>query len=162
MHMQLLSKSFPDAVDPRQTPVPYSASTSPPIPGLSLHSGLKCSQCLKIVTISPHAENTMSRHFQAHRTVRNTRGGCHVPLQHLYENGIPIFTHIYCQRFFATGPQSSYFEVTPKPSGNAAVDHLVVQKNTQRAALLREALTEKSRHPHTFGQKKQEAGTAPV
>jgi hypothetical protein len=137
---RLISKSFPGAVDPKQTPIPYPASTSPPIPGLSLHSGLKCSKCPKIMTTSLHAENTMSRHFQIHRTVRNTRGGRHIPLQHLYENGNPIFTHVHCQRFFATGPQSSYFEVTPEPNEHAAVDHPVVQENRRRAALPREVL----------------------
>jgi hypothetical protein len=42
----------------------------------------------------------MSKHFQKHRAVRTTRGGRHVPLQHLYENGSLIYTHVYCQRFF--------------------------------------------------------------
>jgi hypothetical protein len=111
--VRLLRKAFPGAVDPTQSLIPYPAPTSSPIPELLLHRGLKCSQCPKIVTASPCAENTMSRHFQNHRIVRTTRGARHVPLQHLYENGSPIFTHVYCQRFFATGAQSSYFEVTP-------------------------------------------------
>ncbi|PVH91236.1 hypothetical protein DM02DRAFT_664211 [Periconia macrospinosa] len=51
-----------------------------------------------------------------------------------------IFTHVYCQRFFATGAQSSYFEVTPGPSGNAAVDPPALQGNAPKAALSREAL----------------------
>jgi hypothetical protein len=82
----------------------------------------------------------MSRHFQNHRTVRTTRGGRHVPLQHLYESGSPIFTHVYCQRFFATSAQSSYFEVTPGPSGNDVVSHPVLRENVRRAALSREAV----------------------
>jgi hypothetical protein len=70
----------------------------------------------------------MSRHFQNHRATRTTGGGCHVPLQHLYENGSPIFTHVYCQRFFATGAQSSYFEITPGPGGNDVISHPILRR----------------------------------
>jgi hypothetical protein len=75
--------------------------------------------------------------------VQNTRGSRHIPLQHLYENSNPIFTHIHCQRFFATRPQSSYFEVTPELNKHAAVNYLVVQENRRRAALPREVLLRK-------------------
>jgi hypothetical protein len=88
----LLCKAFPGAVDPAQSLIPDPAPTSPPIPELALHRGLKCSQCPKIVTASANAEITMSGHFQIHRAVRTTRGGRHVSSQHLYENGSPIFT----------------------------------------------------------------------
>jgi hypothetical protein len=118
---RLLCKAFPVALDPTKSSIPHPAPTTPAIPGLSLHQGLKCSQCPKIPTASPCAENTMSKHFQKYRAVRTTRGGRHVPLQHLYENGSLIYTHVYCQRFFATGSQSSYVEVAPKSIESAAV-----------------------------------------
>jgi hypothetical protein len=137
---RLLCKAFPAALDPTKSPILYPAPTTPAIPGLLLQQGLKCSQCPKIVTASPCAENTMSKHFQKHRAVRTTRGGRHVPLQHLYENGSLIYTHVYCQRFFATGPQSSYFEVAPKSSESAAVDQPIGQKKAWSEALSREAL----------------------
>lgn len=95
---RLLRKAFPAALDPTQTPIPHPAPTTPAIPGPSLHQGLKCTQCPKIVTASLCAKNRMSQHFQKHRAVRTTRGGRHVPLQHLYENGSLIYTHIHCQR----------------------------------------------------------------
>jgi hypothetical protein len=72
---RLLCKAFPGALDPTQSPIPFPAPTSPAISGLSLHQGLKCSHCPKIVTASPYAENTISKHFQKHRAVRTTRGG---------------------------------------------------------------------------------------
>lgn len=82
----------------------------------------------------------MSKHFQEHRAVRTTRGGRHVPLQHLYENGNLIYTHVHCQRFFAAGAHSSYFEVAPASSEDAAVDHPILKEKARRAALSREAL----------------------
>ena len=57
----------------------------------------------------------MSKHFQLHRAVRTTRGGRHIPNQHIFDCGEPIYTEVYCQRFFATGPQCSYFEVASPP-----------------------------------------------
>jgi hypothetical protein len=104
-------KAFPGAVDPMQSLILYPAPTLSPVPGSSLHGDLKCSQCLKIVTASASAENTMSRHFQNHCTVRTTRDGCHVPLQQLSVNGSPIFTRLCCQSFFAIGAQLSYFDM---------------------------------------------------
>jgi hypothetical protein len=78
---RLLYKTFPGALGPTQSPIPFPAPTSPAIPGLSLHQGLKCSHCLTIVTASSYAENTMSKHFQKHRAVRTTRCGRHVQLE---------------------------------------------------------------------------------
>jgi hypothetical protein len=90
-----------------------------------------------------HAEDTMSGHFQARRAVRTTRGGRHAPFRHLHGNGSPIFTHIYCQRFFATEPQSSYSEVTLSLRKTPAVSHPVLRENARRAAFSGEAVLHK-------------------
>lgn len=82
----------------------------------------------------------MSRHFQEHRAVRTTRGGRHVPSQHLYENGNLIYTHVYCQRFFRTGTCSSYFEVAIALGEDAAIKNPFLKEKAQRATLSREAL----------------------
>lgn len=59
-----LPNEFPAVwMNPTESLIPVSsAPTSPQSPRLSLHRGLRCCQCLKIVTALPYAGKTMSKH----------------------------------------------------------------------------------------------------
>jgi hypothetical protein len=142
---RLLCKTFPTAIDQAQTLLKVPAPDSPPIPGLALRRGFKCTQCDKIVSDTKSGPAAMSTHFQQHRAIRRTRGGDqrtpHTRSAHLHEDGMLIFTRVGCQRFFATHRQSSYFPVAYSPDQDATVNHAVVtQEDARKAALSREAL----------------------
>jgi hypothetical protein len=127
---RLLCKTFPTAIDQAQTLLKVPAPESPPIPGLALRRGLKCTQCDKIISDTKSGPAAMSTHFQQHCAIRRTRGGDqrspHTRSAHLHEDGMPILTRVWCQCFFATHRQSSYFPVAYSPDQDATVNHAAV------------------------------------
>ena len=104
-----IQTEFPEIVDPASHEILRPRPTSPPIPGLPLHRGEKCSRCLHIIPSTLSVQSRMSAHFQEHRAVRKKRGGRHDATKQLVEDGIPISTAVYCQQCFSGGLQCSFF-----------------------------------------------------
>lgn len=126
-----LQAKFPDIVDPARHQI---------LPGLALHRGEKCSRCIHIIRTTPNVQSRMSAHFQEHRAVRKKRGGRHDAIQDFVEDGIPISTAVYRQRFFSRGLQCWLFQVTPQQDAEPRAGLLAEREETRRLALSREAL----------------------
>jgi hypothetical protein len=100
-------------LDPATTNIPTPPATTPPIPDLTLYPGYQCTCCSFVIRSGgKEAKTSMGKHFNIHRLVPRKRGGqakiAGIPTK---DNG-PMFTKVFCQRFFVTGLQSSFFTVT--------------------------------------------------
>ncbi|KAI1663260.1 DUF3505 domain containing protein [Pyrenophora tritici-repentis] len=99
-------------LDPAIVKLPTPPATNLPIPELKLHRGYQCTRCSFVLrSQGKEAEISMGRHFNVHRLVPRKPGRqakiAGIPAQ---DSG-PMFTKVYCQRFFAAGAQSSFFTV---------------------------------------------------
>jgi hypothetical protein len=99
-------------LDPATTKIPTPPATDPPIPELKLHRGYQCTRCDYVLRLgAKEAQNSMGKHFNIHRLVPRKPGRpakiAGIPL----EDTGPTFSEVYCQRFFVSGAQSSFFTV---------------------------------------------------
>lgn len=99
-------------LDPRNVIVSKLSPTAAPVPGLKLYRGFQCSRCDFVRTETKYAEEIMQKHFNVHRTIPRRPGAQKKVSSASAEDDGPMFRQVYCQRFFATGPQSSYFTVS--------------------------------------------------
>jgi hypothetical protein len=99
-------------LDPATAKLPTPPATNPPIPELKLYRGYQCTRCSFVLrSQGKEAKNQMGRHFNIHRLVPRKPGRqakiAGIPAQ---DSG-PMFTEVFCQRFFVAGAQSSFFTV---------------------------------------------------
>jgi hypothetical protein len=99
-------------LDPAIAKVPKPPATNLPIPELKLHRGYQCTRCSFVLrSTGKEAKSSIGTHFNIHRLVPRKPGRqakmAGIPAQ---DSG-PMFTEVYCQRFFASGAQSSFFTV---------------------------------------------------
>lgn len=98
--------------DLENTTIRRPSPTVKPILGLKLYYGFQCSRCDFVRTATRYAEEIMQRHFNIHRAIPRRRGSQKkIPNAPAEDDG-PMFQKVYCQRFFVSGPQSSYFTVS--------------------------------------------------
>jgi hypothetical protein len=126
-------------LDPATTKIPTPPATTPPIQDLTLYPGYQCTCCSFVLRSGgKEAKASMQKHFNKHRLVPRKRGGqakiAGIPAK---DSG-PMFSEVSCQRFFVTGPQSSFFTVTvldqaqqlaeSRPRGHANVFQALINK----------------------------------
>jgi len=100
-------------LDPATARIPIPPATNLPIPDLAVYTGYQCTRCSFVLRSGrKKARVSMGTHFNKHRLVSRKPGQqakiAGIPAQ---DSG-PMFTEVSCQRFFASGAQSSYFIVT--------------------------------------------------
>ena len=93
--------------------IPTPPATNPPILDLLVYPGYQCTRCSFVLRLGgKQARASMGTHFNIHRLAPRKPGRqakiAGIPAQ---DSG-PMFTEVSCQRFFASGAQSSYFTVT--------------------------------------------------
>jgi hypothetical protein len=134
-------------LDPATAKIPTPPSTDPPISELQLHRGYQCTRCKFIRLRTKTALVQMGTHFNQHRLLPRKKGGRQGRVADvLEEDKGPAFQEIYCQRFFVSGAQSSFFTVNvpnqvqelvkSRPQGHADVYRALVDE--QLAAGIRE------------------------
>ncbi|KAK7177913.1 hypothetical protein PSPO01_16037 [Paraphaeosphaeria sporulosa] len=121
-----------DILNPRTCKIPLPSPTEPPLPDLKLYRGYKCSRCTYILSKTKTAQETMEQHFNKHRLLPRKKGRPRRISEILEEDKGPMFTEVYCQRFFASCHQSSFF-VVHVPS---EVGDLKAKPHTCKADLL--------------------------
>lgn len=101
-------------LDPRNVAIEMPPPESPPVPGLRLYHGIQCSHCPYIRCGQKSKEKSMQNHSNLHRAIQRRRGGQPRVPQDAEDDidAAPLWQEITCQRFFATGHQSSFFRVT--------------------------------------------------
>jgi hypothetical protein len=114
--------------------------SEPPLPGLKLHRGYKCSRCDYVLPKSKTALESMAQHFNQHRRLPRKPGRqpkiADIPEQ---DKG-PMFMEAYCQRFFVQGCQSSFFAVHVIPEVQNANKRPSGQENDLLRTILNEQL----------------------
>lgn len=101
-----------EVLDPAIAKVPTPPATNLPIPELKLHRGYQCTRCSFVLrSQGKQAKTSIRTHFNVHHLVPRKPG------QQAKIAGIPaidsepMFAEVFCQRFFASGAQSSFFTV---------------------------------------------------
>ncbi|PVH90072.1 hypothetical protein DM02DRAFT_678816 [Periconia macrospinosa] len=104
-------------LDPRTQSIPRPLPTDPPLPDLKLSRGYQCSRCDFALSRSKSSQSLFDRHFnQQHRIVPRKKGRPGRAIAIPEEDRGPIYREVYCQRFFTSGHQSSFFAVhVPTP-----------------------------------------------
>ncbi|KAH8696802.1 hypothetical protein GQ44DRAFT_558336, partial [Phaeosphaeriaceae sp. PMI808] len=97
-------------LDPRYVEIAAPPPTEPPFPELKLYRGFRCSRCNFIVTKTKYACARMETHFNKHRILPRKKGRPGKVVCAPDDEG-PMYSEVFCQRFFAQGRQSSFFEV---------------------------------------------------
>lgn len=126
-------------LDPATAKIPTPPSTDPPISDLQLHRGYQCTRCKFIRLRTKTALKQMGTHFNQHRLLPRKKGGRQERIADIPEEDKgPAFQEIYCQRFFVSGPQSSFFTVNvpnqvqelvkSRPQGHADVYRALVDE----------------------------------
>ncbi|KAL3490919.1 hypothetical protein BJX62DRAFT_132052 [Aspergillus germanicus] len=116
-------------VNPLEESVVFPGPDRPPLPGVPLHNGFRCRDCFYITT----SLTWIKQHTQSHQPIRKGRGRPRkFASASLYQTQ-PLWDNIYCQRFFVSGPQSQYFQVTPSlhPAATSQAD-LIRDQVSQR------------------------------
>ena len=129
-------------LDPRYTTITIPPASTEPIPGLKVYHGVQCNTCGLIIT-DPAAEaekekgkkktaqGRMVTHCNTHRIVKRLPGG--QPRHQVRLDEGPEFHEVYCQRFFTTFHQSSFFTVTIRqPSEGRDGNRVVVIAGQQQ------------------------------
>jgi hypothetical protein len=99
-------------LDPATAKIPTPPSTDPPILELQLYRGYQCTRCEFIRLRTKTALGQMGTHFNQHRLLQRKKGERQQRIADIPEEDKgPVFREIYCQRFFVSGAQSSYFTV---------------------------------------------------
>jgi hypothetical protein len=99
-------------LDPATAKIPMPSLTDPPIPELQLHRGYQCTRCKFIRLQTKTALVQMGTHFNQHRLLPWKKGARQQRIADISEEDKgPVFKEIYCQRFFVSGAQSSFFTV---------------------------------------------------
>lgn len=82
---------------------------SRPFPLLPIHKGYRCLRCTHVCT----SQKSISAHVNGeHADLRRSRGQ-HTLAQRQENQVHPRWEATFCQRFFVSGPQSSYFCISP-------------------------------------------------
>jgi hypothetical protein len=100
-------------LNPATTTIPTPLATEPPIPELQVYRGYQCT-CCSFVRRSEAKEaiNSMRQHFnRLHRLVPAKSGRPAKITDIPAKDSGPLFCEVYCQRFFVSGAQSSFFTV---------------------------------------------------
>jgi hypothetical protein len=99
-------------LDPATAKVPTPPLTNPPIPELKLHRGYQCTRCSFVLrSQGKEAKNSMGTHFNVHRLLPRKPGRQAKIAGIPAIDSEPMFAEVFCQRFFASGAQSSFFTV---------------------------------------------------
>jgi hypothetical protein len=100
-----------DILDPTMCSISVPSPTEPPLPGLQVHRGCKCSRCEYVLPKTQTALESMAQHFNQHRRLHRKPGRqpktADIPDQ---DKGL-MFTDASCQRTFVHRHQSSFFVV---------------------------------------------------
>lgn len=113
-----------ELADPSQKQVPIPPPSASAFLDLPVEQGLRCRLC-PFVTRS---ENWMQKHVRTHEPAMQRRGRPRKSVSSLVltqQQPRPnLWDNIYCQRFFVSGPQSQYFQVTPsfRPTASSQTD----------------------------------------
>jgi len=99
-----------DLLDPRHAQIPIPPPTEPPLPELKLYRGYRCSRCDLVVTKTDEGRIRLQKHFNKHRLLPRKRGRPG-KVASMPEDEGPMFHEVFCQRFFASCAQSSFFAV---------------------------------------------------
>lgn len=100
-------------LDPRTVKIQRPPPEAAPILGLRVYQGFQCSRCDFVRTATKWGEEAMQRHFNIHRVVPRKPGAPKKKIAKTPgEDDGPMFQKVYCQRFFASRHQSSYFTVS--------------------------------------------------
>jgi hypothetical protein len=107
-------------VNPLEENVVFPGPDRPPLPGVPLHNGFRCRDCFYITT----SLTWIKQHTQSHQPIRKGRGRPRKFASASLDQTQPLWDNIYCQRFFVSGPQSQYFQVTPPlhPAASSQTD----------------------------------------
>jgi hypothetical protein len=98
-------------LNPATAKIPTPPSTDPPILELRLYRGYQCTRCEFVRLRTKSALRQMGMHFNQHRLLPR-KGGRQPRIADIPEEDKgPVFQEIYCQRFFVSGAQSSFFTV---------------------------------------------------
>ncbi|KAH5618970.1 hypothetical protein HBI23_245980 [Parastagonospora nodorum] len=99
-------------LDPRTYVISRPLPTDPPLPDLKLYRGYQCSRCDYVVSRSKSSGEILEKHFnRQHRILQRKKGR---PLKSIAipeEDKGPIYREVYCQRFFVSSHQSSFFTI---------------------------------------------------
>jgi hypothetical protein len=150
---KLLAKYFCERyqpANPSTTELPTPPATNPPIPELRLYRGYQCTRCSFVLrSKGKEAKASMGKHFNIHRLVPRKPGRQAKIAGISATDSEPMFTKVYCQRFFASGAQSSFFTVNvPDP-----VQELVKSRPRGHADIFRALIDEQL----TAGNDEQDA-----
>jgi len=104
-------------LDPATSKIPIPAAINPPIPELRLYRGYQCTRCNFVLrSQGKEAKPSMGKHFNVHRLVPRKPGRPAKIAGVLPTDSEPMFSEVFCQRFFVSGAQSSLFTVNvPDP-----------------------------------------------
>lgn len=127
-----------DILNPRTCKIPLPSPTDPALPDLKLYRGYQCSRCPYILSKTKTGHETMEQHFNQHRVLPRRKGRPRKMPDIPKEDQGPMFTEVYCQRFFAACHQSSFF-VVHVPS---EVGDLKAKPHTCKTDLLKAVLKE--------------------
>ncbi|KAF2741810.1 hypothetical protein M011DRAFT_491054 [Sporormia fimetaria CBS 119925] len=98
-------------LNPATSKIPVPAATNPPIPELRLHRGYQCTRCNFVLrSQGKEAKTSMGKHFNVHRLVPREPGR-QAKIAGTLMDSEPMFSEVFCQRFFVFGVQSSFFTV---------------------------------------------------
>ncbi|KAH7399701.1 hypothetical protein BKA66DRAFT_383213, partial [Pyrenochaeta sp. MPI-SDFR-AT-0127] len=125
-------------LDPAVSKILVPAPTEPPLSDLKLYRGIQCSRCEYVLTKTKYASEVMGRHFNQHRLFPRKMGRQNKVADIPEADKGPMFTDVFCQRFFVAGPQSSFFAVHVP----TVVQELKAQPKTRKADLLRAIINE--------------------
>ncbi|PSN58805.1 hypothetical protein BS50DRAFT_509763, partial [Corynespora cassiicola Philippines] len=98
-------------LDPTAVTIPTPAPTDPPLPDLELYRGYQCTRCPLTLSKTKKAQQCLQQHFNSHRLLPRKRGRPGKVADIPAEDEGPMFSEVFCQRFFVSGAQSSFFSV---------------------------------------------------
>ncbi|KAF2008314.1 hypothetical protein BU24DRAFT_360180, partial [Aaosphaeria arxii CBS 175.79] len=127
-----------DLLDPAVSKIPVPLPTERPLSDLKLYRGIQCSRCEYLLTKTKHTIVLMGKHFNQHRLLPRKPGRQSKIADIPEADKGPMFTDVYCQRFFTSGPQSSFFAVHVP----TVVQELKGQPQLRKADLLRAIINE--------------------
>jgi hypothetical protein len=137
-------------LEPATAKIPTPPATDPPIPELRLHRGYQCTRCSFVLrSQGKEAKNSIGRHFNVHRLVPRKPGRQAKIAGTPAADSEPMFSEVYCQRFFVSGAQSCFFTVNVPDQ----VQELVKNRLRGHADVFRALITEQL----TAGNHEQDA-----
>jgi hypothetical protein len=101
-----------DPLDPSAAKIATPPATDPPIPTLKHYRGYQCSRCEHTLAKTKKAQACLQQHFNSHRLLPRKRGRPGRVADIPEEDKGPMYHEVFCQRFFVTGAQSSFFTVS--------------------------------------------------